>query len=194
MSKKISRVLVVDASVLQSAGETEHPVSRGCREFLKSVKQICHRIVVTSELSGEWKRHRTRFTRRWLREMYGCRKHVPCEPDTDEDLRTRILDAVEGERNKAAVEKDMHLIEAAMGNDNRVVSRDDAVRDILRVAAGRVRELRPLVWVNPANESESAITWLQEGAEVEDKRTLGASAHDADPKGSKRKGRKRNRK
>ena len=194
MSKKVSKALVVDASVLQSAGDTEHEVSKSCREFLESARKICHRVVMTGDLSDEWKRHRTWFTRRWLREIFGCRKQVPCEPDRDEGLRMRILDAVEGERNKAAVEKDMHLIEAAMANDKRVVSRDDAVRDILRVAAGRVSELRPLVWVNPANEAESAIAWLEGGAEVEVERTLGASSHDDAPKSSKGTGRKRNRK
>ena len=194
MSKKLSKALVVDASVLHSAGETEHPLSKACREFLESAMYICHRIVVTRELSGEWKRHLTRFSRPWLREMYARRKQVSCEPRRDEGLRMRILDAVEGETDKAAVEKDMHLIEAAMANENRVVSCDDIVREILRMAAGRVRELRPLVWVNPADESESAITWLNEGAQAEDKRTLGLWAHDATPKRSKRTGRKRNRK
>ena len=194
MSKKLSKALVVDADVLQSAGESEHPVSSACREFLKSVMRICHRIVVTRELSDEWRRHLSRFSRPWLLEMYKRDKRVSCEPRRDEGLRTRILDAVEGETDKAAVEKDMHLIEAAMANENRVVSLDSTVRDILRVAAGSIRELRPLVWVNPADESESAITWLKEGARAEDKRTLGASAHNVASKSSKGTGRKRNRK
>ena len=37
MTNQGSRRLVIDADVVHSAGETEHPVSSACRRFLETV-------------------------------------------------------------------------------------------------------------------------------------------------------------
>ena len=42
MANQGSRRLVIDADVVHSAGETEHPVSSACRRFLETVLDVGH--------------------------------------------------------------------------------------------------------------------------------------------------------
>ena len=54
---KDSKRLVIDASIARSAGGSKATVacSTHCRDFLKSVLEICHRIVMTPEMMSEKK-------------------------------------------------------------------------------------------------------------------------------------------
>lgn len=49
MPEKISKRLVIDASVARSAGKKDatDPRSVRCRDFLKTVLEISHRVVMT---------------------------------------------------------------------------------------------------------------------------------------------------
>src|SRR5271165_1159009 len=76
-----SKLLVVDASVMRAAGgeEATDPAPAHARDILKAILTICHRVCVCAELREEWKRHQSRFARRWLTQMYASRKVVACE-------------------------------------------------------------------------------------------------------------------
>ncbi len=63
-ANKHSRLLVVDASVARSAGETENPVSSCCRNALFAILTICHHVVMTEAIQSEWNRHMSRFMRK----------------------------------------------------------------------------------------------------------------------------------
>lgn len=65
MKRSVSRLLVIYASVTRSAGETEHPVSRSCREALLDILDICHHMIVTPDLQSEWKKHWNRCKERF---------------------------------------------------------------------------------------------------------------------------------
>lgn len=73
---KMSRRIVVDASVANSAGNGTHPTSRMCREFLLDMMSICHKVVVTQAISIEWKNHASTFSVRWLAAMRAKRKLI----------------------------------------------------------------------------------------------------------------------
>jgi len=138
----MSRRIVVDASVARSAGETSHPDSVLCREFLLAILKICHRVVLTPEIEREWRRHASRFSLRWLASMRSRRKVVDVSPtitlasllDGSRDLAGRRLDAVE---------KDCLLVDAAprLRRAHRVAGRQNArnltnSRTRYRAAAG----------------------------------------------------------
>jgi hypothetical protein len=88
----------------------------------------------------------------------------------------RLFAVAASETVRAALEKDSHLVEAALGHDRIVLSRDEAMRQILNVAAERVRELRTIQWANPVSE-EGIVRWLEAGARMEPSRRLGALKH-----------------
>jgi hypothetical protein len=54
MSKKakVSKLLVIDASIARSCGapNATFPTSKNCRDFLNAVLTICHRMVLTDDI------------------------------------------------------------------------------------------------------------------------------------------------
>jgi hypothetical protein len=173
MPGKASAALVIDASIARAAGETEHPVSSACRSFLQEVLEICHRVVMTREISEEWKKHRSNFAYRWRASMTARKKVAHPGPVVNQELRGAIqsLDLTDAVRQ--AILKDIHLVEAAFATGQIVASLDETVRGYLRQISGSVRSLRTVVWVNPTNDDEHATDWLRQGANADEERQLG---------------------
>ncbi len=74
MSRGPSRLFVIDTSVAKAAGETDHPVSKACRDFMRAMLDICHRMVMTSEISAEWNRRQSHYARKWRAAMVARKK------------------------------------------------------------------------------------------------------------------------
>ena len=178
MAKKASRRLVIDTSVARAAGteESTHPTGRNCREFLKAVLRVCHRLVMTADLAEEWAKHQSSFTRKWRVQMFARKKQVSPEPDPDASLDDAIgrLDVAHAERER--MRKDCLLIEAALASDKSVVSLEESVRELFSAASRSVRALRQIVWVNPDRKQDQPLQWLEQGAHSEPKRMLGRQA------------------
>ncbi len=173
MANQGSRRLVIDADVVHSAGETEHPISSACRKFLETVLDARHCVVMTDAILEEWRRHMSRYSRRWRRRMYGRRLVIQIEVNEDEILRGRIGAAVHRDQ-KAIVAKDVHLIEAAIATDRLVTSKDESARKAFNDASDGVVELKQIVWINPICVDVEPIKWLKNGAPDEKHRRLGA--------------------
>jgi hypothetical protein len=155
---KRSRLLVVDASVAQSAGETEHPVSSCCRDSLLAIRTICHRIAMTAEIQDEWNRHMSRFTRKWLTSMWARKKVHPCEGVqlNDVDNASDGLSATEQD----GLRKDLCLLEAACAADGIIVTRDDAIQLIWHKCHDRIGVPKPITWINPVTDGVQALELL----------------------------------
>ena len=175
MANQGSRRLVIDADVVHSAGETEHPISSACRRFLETVLDVGHHVVITDAILAEWHNHMSRYSRRWRRQMYGRRRVYRIEKDNerDNDLRNRIDQAVHRDQ-RAIVAKDVHLIEAAIATDRLVTSKDESARGVFKDASDQVSDLKQIVWVNPTCNNETPIEWLETGVRAEAHRLLGA--------------------
>lgn len=174
MAKVRSRVLVIDASIARAAGEVSmHPTSRGCREFLQSVLELCHRMAMTDPIQEEWKKHQSRFARRWQVSMMARRKVVFVEIASHLSLEKRITRVESNKVLVAMMEKDRRLIEAALVTDERVISLDDRMRKHLQDHVAKLPELRSICWVNPCSPEEDVAAWLEAGAPAERSRMLG---------------------
>lgn len=154
-----SRLLVVDASVGQSAGETEHPVSSCCRNALVSIRDICHRIVMTEAIREEWHNHASGFARKWLVSMYAKKKVRRCEgtPLDHVDEACNGLSASE----QGELRKDLCLVEAACAGDGIVVTRDDLIQVIWHKCHDRLGVPKPIQWINPVRDGVQALEQLQ---------------------------------
>ena len=174
MANQGSRRLVIDADVVHSAGETEHPISSACRKFLETVLDVGHHVVITDAILAEWHHHMSRYSKRWHRQMYSRRRvyRIEMQKERDENLRNRIDQAVHRDQKKI-VDKDVHLIEAAIATDRLITSNDGRARRAYRNVANEVEELKQIVWVNPTRDEETPIDWLRNGARAEAHRMLG---------------------
>lgn len=164
MSRKMSKALVIDASVAKSAGETEHPVSSACRQALSTALEICHRVVICKEILKEWKKHKSRYSSSWLAAMESKGKVVRIEISIDNNLSGKLEQLEIGANGIKAMIKDLHLVEAALQTDTRILSCDEAARGLFRSASDHIGELRPIIWVNPVLVEDNCIEWLKTGA------------------------------
>jgi len=174
--RRDSRRIVIDTSIARSAGKTEHPVSRSCREFLERVLSICHHVVMTPDIREEWKRHRSQFTAGWLASMTARRKVCIATPPTDKAVVQKLKNTKLSERGEATLLKDVLLIEAALATDSVVASLDEEVRALFRDFSPQWRQIKTVAWVNPTKEEDKAIAWLESGAMPENERMLGYKA------------------
>ncbi|MEK7729699.1 MAG: hypothetical protein AAB354_14935 [candidate division KSB1 bacterium] len=175
MAGKSSRVLVIDASVAHASGgeDAMFPTSVRCRDFLKAVLRICHRMAMSPAVAEEWNKHQSHFARRWRVAMTSKKKIVYCEAGSNKNLRTRITQAAVGDKESAAMLKDIHLLEAAQATDRIVVSLDETVRKLFAQAARRIGELKSITWVNPDESEEKPIAWLEQKMRQDKSRQLG---------------------
>lgn len=169
-----SKRLVIDASVATSSGERG---GRGetCQSFLRvMIDETAHRLVMTREIGAEWDVHSHPFARHWRRSMNAKRRVDRPSVDHDQILRQKIVRANPAEKSLAAMEKDLHMIEAARATDSRIVSLDDTARRLFSSISGSIGELREILWVNPANEIETPVQWLKEGSPNDESRMIGS--------------------
>ena len=153
MRARKNRLLVIDASVVQSAGETQHPESSACRETLLAVLRICHRVVLTEAIRDEWKRHMSRFSRKWQLSMTARKKILHDEDPAEVNVDTAgLLDA-----DRDTIEKDLCLVNAALAADRIIVTRDDTLKQALAKTREGARLLRTIKWLNPVTDRAAAI-------------------------------------
>jgi hypothetical protein len=171
---KMSRRLVIDASVLSCASEKQHPISSACRVFLQEVLSICHKAVLTQDIDREWKDHYSHYSLLWAAAMRGKRKLALCEPTQSLELEEAMAAEALGDAQKDAVRKDALLVEAALEADMAIISLDEIARRLYQRLAKHIPRLRTLVWVNPVREDDEPIEWLKAGARLEQSRRLGS--------------------
>ena len=177
MRARDSKRLVIDADVARASGSetATHPRAEHCRDFLNAVLLLSHRIVMTEKINNEWKNHQSRFARRWRVSMDARNKIDRINPPENEELRDKVTGTAGNEGEIEAMQKDFHLLQAALVTDQTIISLDETVRQLFKQASQQVGEIRNIIWVNPDRTTEEQpITWLQNGAPPESHRQLSA--------------------
>ncbi len=177
--RRRSRQLVVDASIAHDAGSdaATHPTPVACRAFLQEI--AAHRgyaLVWTEAIADEWRRHASPFAIRWRTQMASTGRIVDVDGERDDGLRESIELAATALEGGGVMQKDAHLIEAALATERTVTSCDDRARGWFARSARRIPRLAKIVWVNPATPAEGPVEWLRAGAKPERPRTLATYA------------------
>jgi predicted nucleic acid-binding protein len=171
MVRKKAKRFVIDASIARAAGITEHPTSKVCRDLLERVLDICHLMVITPEISREWKKEESIYASAWKSTMIAMKKTCySCEVN-DESLRSEVEKAASDEKSLEIMLNDVHLIEAALKADRIIISLDDEARKLFSKLAKKVKRLKQVLWINP--ENADAIKWLIKGATLKSEHRLG---------------------
>ena len=69
--------------------------------------------------------------------------------------------------------KDVHLLEAALATGRIVASKETEAHDHFTGACNHICEIRDMMWVNPVVAEDACAGWLKQGAPVEQHRQLG---------------------
>lgn len=94
-------------------------------------------------------------------------KIVVLEVPADDALREGIDEAAKYESQRAAMQKDRHLIEAALEADQAVISLNEADRKRFASACDAIPILKNVVWVNPDRVDDNYEQWLKSGANTD---------------------------
>lgn len=143
-------------------------------------------MVFTDAVKEEWNRHQSSFAKKWRVEMFGRKKIDQVEMEENLALHSAVEklsaqdtnnDAARNdpacfENLKEAIEKDLHLVEAALATDHIVASLDDTVRSFLKACSPSLGMVKTIVWVNPTCMEEEVEHWLENGAPAEKQRLL----------------------
>ena len=173
MRARDSKRLVIDTDVAQASGGEDAIDSRAinCRDFLSEVRSLNYRVVMTKEISDEWKRHRFGFAFEWRVSMYARRRVDSIDPPEDQTLHNKITTTIKDEIE--VIEKDFHLLNAALATDQKIISCEKQIRKLFARASKQVGEIQGIVWVNPERiVEEQPIEWLKNGAPPEEYRRL----------------------
>ncbi|NQS98033.1 MAG: hypothetical protein HQ591_06235 [candidate division Zixibacteria bacterium] len=173
------RRIVVDADVLMMASDMSPAINCvNCVRFLRKILDICHMIVAGGKISQEYLDHNTVYSRIWLSDMASQEKVKNYAFSTSlENMSNEIksLDIFSPEEIPN-IEKDLHLIQAALSTDGIVVSVDGKARRKFAIVSRSeftlAAEIGDIVWINPTNEGENLMQWLESGAPKDNARML----------------------
>ncbi|RJL44584.1 hypothetical protein D5078_13835 [Pectobacterium carotovorum] len=153
-----NKKIVIDADILRSSSEKEHPISSASRKVLNAVLDSTCFAVVNKELYSEWKKHASKIAVGWRASMESKGKIIRCtednfyysivhDSDLDENLRFIAL-------------KDSHLVTLAISHDRIVTSNDDRARKAFCNLCCERTELGKIFWVNVKSNSDEIINVL----------------------------------
>jgi hypothetical protein len=157
MKSKLSKRLVIDASIAQASGgkDAVHPTSKNCRDFLNNALEICHRFVFNKEILTEWKNHESDFAKEWRAEIVSKGKDILLNSGGHEKLKNKIIreniNINFSKNDKKAILKDFILIEAAIETDKIIVSLDIAAETICN-NLNHIVQLQTIKWLKPERD------------------------------------------
>ncbi|MBP8972476.1 MAG: hypothetical protein KBH93_01260 [Anaerolineae bacterium] len=178
MGVKNPKNLVIDADIARSAGGkgAVAPVPIQCRSFLDEVRKTGHKMVITPDISTEWKKHASRYSQTWRVSMQSRGQIISVgynDRIENEVLRGEIREYSPDPNGCEAMLKDVHLIEAALATHRIISSRDERARRLFGEISKPISLIRQIVWVNPTVEAKDCISWLGRGAPADRERQLG---------------------
>lgn len=120
-----------------------------------------HYVVVSESILAEWKLHRSRFSTRWLNQMFGRKQVVRVDEVRDENLEAAIEVLAAPHREHAS--KDVHIVSAALLTDRVVLSCDEHARTAFSQLT-TLAALGSMLWANPERQGAQVVAWLGAGA------------------------------
>lgn len=172
--------LIIDADIVHSASGKENDLAIRCREVLDTVLDEGHELIRTPRMKEEWDNHLSRYSANWLRLMQSRRKLLDLD-EADTGLIGALSNLPVLPAEHAIMVKDCHLLEAALGSDKRVISKDEAAYFHFYQASATISQLRKIMWASPMRPKDECEAWLAAGAKPEAKRRVGRRPHKNHP-------------
>lgn len=158
--------LIVDANVARSCNDpTDNEDASICYLFLQEIARRDRDlgVIINDDLEREWDAHASGAFVRWLARMETRKRVVRVGVRRVADYR-KALDVVDEPGIRAALEKDVHLIELALLENGPVVSRDDRQRKYIQALITHYSLLGTIQWINPVTD-EGWAAWFERGCD-----------------------------
>jgi hypothetical protein len=157
--------VIVDCCVAATCSTAPDGVQ--CIACLKAISARSDLIIVmTGELSDEWRCHNSRFGRLWLIEMYRLGRVEFAMRNMSLDLveqRRELRCGATNQREERVFGEDSHLAIAAIETDGRIVSSDNEAHGVFARIAKRVGYITELLWADPLHPEDRILSWIAAG-------------------------------
>ena len=177
MSRWNSKQLVLDASLAAGSKDSMFNPISGLpgdenRKLLEAVWEEEHVAVFNSQLRREWRDHAGVSARAWLQRMDQKERILVNEGSEFSVLQQAACDCQASDRQKAALEKDFHLVQSALATGQVIVSNETRFPRYVAIACASVKQLQVLHYANPTVEGDACRLWIKAGAEKEPSRRI----------------------
>jgi len=154
---------VVDTNIVRGANPSSDKfMAKKCAEFLNFIKNHRHMVVMTNDISQEWKKQRqnsgditnrymTQFSKAWYSSMLANKLVDVCKI-ADKD---KFYHSVKLTEEKTI--KDAHLMDAALNVEGISIiasDEDNCRKEFFRISQNE-EKIKDIVWLNP---TESSLT------------------------------------
>lgn len=155
--------VVIDASIAKNAGglKRQKQISLNCTNLLNGILLLQITAVYTPELLAEWNKHASNYSSQWLTTMISKSRYRFLTDYKIIALRELISKLLQNDR--VPLEKDVHLVEAALEKCLRIISGDEKAKRKFTKLSATFSELQKIFWVNPNPDFNGCILWLQKG-------------------------------
>lgn len=160
----IENHVIIDANIAQSCADpARHETSRACLQLMRIIgdKSSVVDLLITPLLHDEWQAHASRTFKRWWAGMES-RRRVRREGDKRVADYRAAIDALSSPKARREVEKDAHIVEAALLHGVPVASRDDAQAGYVLAMIETYPLAGNVQWMNPVTDEHWA-DWLASG-------------------------------
>jgi len=171
MSSGHSKQIVIDANIAQGSSNDRmfNPVlgdaGAQSRQCLQAIWDEKHVAVFGRSLLSEWDRHASSYARRWLRNMEQKSRVVLEDGERFAELAISACACLSTAGEKAALVKDLHLIQSALATGQLILSNEVRFPRYVALACAAVQELATLYYANPTVEGDRCRLWIKAGAE-----------------------------
>ena len=141
-----------------------------------ALRECKHKVVFSNELWEEWMGNRSGHAWTWMRTMRARKLVVRIAVPTDAGLREKFNRLAVNVGILDAMNKDIHLLEAAMATDRIIASKENEAHAHFAVVCDHIGEIRDVMWVNPVDEEDACAGWLKQWSACESGAATGLSA------------------
>lgn len=135
-----------------------------------------HRVVLSATQYWEWQKHQSGFAKNWLARMMGKKLYVVLNPEPNSGLTDRIHALECTEKARREMLKDVHLLENALATDHAVLSQETNVLLLFATHTQPLSIPRPVACMNPTEDVNTCIAWVEAGVPVGQARCIPARA------------------
>lgn len=138
--------LVVDADVACSAGKREIEPTQSCFQFLTELLDSKAITVFNPKLFQEWIDHASPFGNHALAELRSRGRISMLESNDLTEVLTLIRSELKESEGRRRLEKDSHVMDAALFTDRIIISNNNKERKLLRKLKEKLAFANQLEW------------------------------------------------
>lgn len=162
---------IIDADIIRSSGTSEAPVSSSSRHLLDIIANSDkHYVVCCQTLLDEWKKHKSKYSSKWMVLMFS-RKKLLILDNVPTETKLFIESLEENAITKIAL-KDAHLVDLAIHNDKLIFSNDLRAKKAFASILDNRDNFNNILWLSPNHNLDIINDTLLRGHKIFDQNLM----------------------